>query len=231
VRAAHWREELAVAGHAVVRGVALDADDAALRSLATALCPAPRGAAARPAEGIARVEAMDVPRRDPTGRAILSTTADDFPLHTDDTFAAQPARFVLMHCWQADAAGGGTSLLAHVRDLLPRLDAAAIGLLREPLFASPFGLAPVLWDDPGDGQPCIRFNHRDFASFGERYGPRLTPAQAPVLDTVLAAARTCTTPIHLAPGDCLVVDNHRVLHGRTAFHQASGRLLKRLRVG
>jgi gamma-butyrobetaine dioxygenase len=135
-----------------------------------------------------------------------------------------------MHCWTSDAAGGGVSLLAHARDILARLAPTSARALREPTFPSPFGPAPVLWDEAGGSQPCIRFNHRDFASFGERYGPLLTAGQARVLDEVLAAAQDCTLHVRLEPGDCLVVDNHRVLHGRTAFDPASGRLLKRLRV-
>jgi hypothetical protein len=237
MQAAHWREQLAVAGHAVVRGVALDGENRALRALAVTLgATSASGSAPTPnqpnveANGISRVEAMDLPRRDPAGREILSTTAGVFPLHTDDTFVVRPARYVLMHCWKADAAGGGVSQLAHVRDLLPRLSAQSKAALRAAVFASPFGPSPVLWEDASSGTPCIRFNHRDLASFGERYGPALTADQTRVLDEVLVAARASAIDIRLAAGDCLVVDNHRVLHGRTAFDPGSGRLLKRLRV-
>lgn len=237
MQAADWREQLAVAGYAVVRGVALDGDNRALRALAATL-GATSGSGAGTAqnqpnveaEGISRVEAMDLPRRDPAGREILSTTAGIFPPHTDDTFVARPARYVLMHCWKADAAGGGVSQLAHVSDILPLLAPRSRAHLREAVFASPFGPAPVLWDDTASATPCIRFNHRDFASFGERYGPVLAADQVRVLDEVLKAARACAIEVRLAAGDCLVVDNHRMLHGRTAFDAGSGRLLKRLRV-
>lgn len=237
MQAADWREQLAVAGYAVVRGVALDGDNRALRALAATLgATSASGVGAAPnqpnaeADGISRVEAMDLPRRDPAGREILSTTAGVFPLHTDDTFVARPARYVLMYCWKADAAGGGVSQLAHVRDLLPQLAGQSRAHLREAVFASPFGPAPVLWGDAASATPCIRFNHRDFASFGERYGPVLTADRVRILDEVLVAARACAVDVRLAAGDCLVVDNHRVLHGRTAFDPGSGRLLKRLRV-
>lgn len=237
MQAADWREQLAVAGYAVVRGVALDGDNRALRALAATLGATSAsgvGAALNQpnveADGISRVEAMDVPRQDPAGRKILSTTAGVFPLHTDDTFVARPARYVLMHCWKADAAGGGVSQLAHVRDILPQLAAQSRAKLREAAFPSPFGPAPVLWDDAASATSCIRYNHRDFVSFSERYGPALTADQARLLDDVLAAARTCAVDVRLAAGDCLVVDNHRMLHGRTAFNPGSGRLLKRLRV-
>lgn len=231
-----WGERLAVAGYVVVPGVALDDDNAALRALGAAL-GATSVTGITPGQpnveqyGINRVEAMDVPRIDPGGRTVLSTSADDFPLHTDDTFARAPVHSVLMHCWQADPAGG-VSRVAHVADIVAGLTAATLERLRVADFPSPFGLAPVLFEpEAGSGPaPCIRFNHRDFASYGESYGPKLTADQIAALDEVLHAANRCVQELKLSPGDCLVVDNHRILHGRTAFSPGSGRLLKRLRV-
>jgi alpha-ketoglutarate-dependent taurine dioxygenase len=232
-----WRERLAVAGYVVVPRVALDEDNAALRALGAALGVASAtgitpGQPNVEQHGINRVEAMDLPRIDPGGRTVLSTSADDFPLHTDDTFARSPVRSVLMHCWQADAAGGGVSRVAHVADILAGLAPATVERLRLPDFPSPFGPAPVLFEpEAGDhAGPCIRFNHRDFVSYGERYGPALAPDQLAALDQVLAAANACVREMMLSREDCLVVDNRRVLHGRSAFSPRSGRLLKRLRV-
>jgi hypothetical protein len=232
-----WAERLAVAGYVVVPGVALDDDNAALRALGAAL-GATSATGITPGQpnveqyGINRVEAMDLPRIDPGGRTVLSTSADEFPLHTDDTFARSPVRSVLMHCWQADAAGGGVSRVAHVADILAGLAPATVDRLRVPDFPSPFGLAPVLFaPEAGHGNaPCIRFNQRDFVSYGERYGPTLAPDQLAALEQVLDAASRCVQELMLSREDCLVVDNRRVLHGRTAFSPRSGRLLKRLRV-
>ncbi len=231
-----WRERLAVAGYVVVPRVALDEDNHALRALGVALgAVSSTGVTAGQPNveqgAINRVEAMDVPRIAPGGRTVLSTSADDFPLHTDDTFARAPVRSVLMHCWQADAAGGGVSRVAHVADILVGLPPATAERLRVADFPSPFGLAPVLFEpEAGDRGPCIRFNHRDFVSYGERYGPALAPDQTAALDQVLHAANGCAREMMLARGDCLIVDNRRVLHGRSAFAPRSGRLLKRLRV-
>lgn len=235
-----WPEALMRQGFAVVPGIALDDDNAALRHLGARLGQASSHgirAGDRNAEqfGVNRVEAMDVPRLDPAGRVILSTSADDFPLHTDDTFTAAPVRWVLMHCWRADPAGGGVSVVTDLRDILPDLDAATIARLRVADFPSPYGLAPVLFpaaqaaahvEDPWG----IRFNLRDFVGYGERFGPALSAPQHEALQAVMAAAERHSRRLMLAPGDCLVVDNHRVLHGRSAFAPDSGRLLKRLRV-
>jgi alpha-ketoglutarate-dependent taurine dioxygenase len=230
--AAGWREHLAVAGWALVRGVAADEDNAALRALGQALGATSRsGLHAGPnleQHGINRVEAMDLPRLDPSGRVVLSTSADEFPLHTDDTFAASPARYVLMHCLRPDPSGGGVSLLGHADDIVARLPADTVARLRQCDFASPAGPQPVLFD--AGGAQGIRFNRRDMQGYGEKFGPVLSADQLAALDQLLAAARGCTHSLRMQAGDCLVVDNHRVLHGRTAFDPRSGRLLKRLRV-
>ena len=122
-----------------------------------------------------------------------------------------------------------------MRDILGDLDAATIARLRVADFPSPYGLAPVLFPLPaqaaGEGGPWgIRFNLRDFVGYGERFGPLLSPAQHDALRAAMAAAERHAQRLMLEAGDCLVVDNHRVLHGRSAFTPGCGRLLKRLRV-
>jgi hypothetical protein len=44
----------------------------------------------------------------------------------------------------------------------------------------------------------------------------------------LAAAHAAADQVLLEAGDCLVIDNRRVLQGRVAFDPASPRLLKRV---
>jgi alpha-ketoglutarate-dependent taurine dioxygenase len=228
-----WQERLRTVGHAVVHGVALDDDNAALRALGAQLGTASFHGA-RPGmpnvegHGVSSIQALDRPVLDPAGRVVLSTSPATFRLHTDDTFSRTPARWVLMHCWYADPAGGD-SLLAHVDDVLPRLPADMVRRLEAADFPSPDGPAPVLFGG-ADVVRKVRFNHRDFVGYGERFGPALAPDQLRCLDAVLLAAEAVSLRLRLETGDCLVVDNHRVLHGRTAFAAGSGRLLKRLRI-
>jgi len=47
------------------------------------------------------------------------------------------------------------------------------------------------------------------------------------LDHVIAA---CQVQFPLVRQDCLVIDNQRLLHGRTAFETDAARLLKRVRL-
>lgn len=229
-----WEEELRTSGVAVVRGVALDATNRELREIGAMLGSASLsgihpGSPNSEEFAICRVEALEQPCVDPVGQLILSTSAAEFPLHTDDTFAPQPARWVLMHCWRADEAGGGVSRVSRLTDFLPQLSTTAVKHLKAKGFASPFGSAPVLFAT-SEADMGIRFNRRDFDSYAKRFGPPLSGPQADALDEVMAAANAHAREVALSMGDCLIVDNWRVLHGRTAFAAGSGRLLKRLRV-
>ncbi len=156
-----------------------------------------------------------------------SATAGDFPLHTDGAHWKKPPHLVLLLCCRASAHGGDTTL-AHVDDVLAQLEARHI----QQLVNVPVGFddvdAPVLQQDPWR----IRWNHATLQRRHQRglWRPhRATLDACQALDVVLGglAARPA---LHLAPGELLVVDNTRVLHGRTTFVAASNRLLKRVRV-
>lgn len=225
--------DLDAQGWAVVPGLALDPDNAALLRLGRRLGQVslngykPDAPDAEP-EGVKRVEALSQPKLDPANEPVLSTTHRHFGLHTDDFFTAQPVRWVLMHCWQPDPTGGGRSLLADVRQIVPRLSAGALQRLQQPDFPGPAGWQPILQATARGWQ--VRFNHRDMVAFAACFGPALAPDQRAALDELDEVASVVASSLQLAPGDCLVVDNHRVLHGRTAFDAHSHRLLKRLRV-
>jgi hypothetical protein len=74
----------------------------------------------------------------------------------------------------------------------------------------------------------ILFNPTEFWLVGER----LTKGQKQAFNNFNEAVRD-TKPIllKLEPGECLVVDNGRMLHGRTPLSNNSDRLLKRYWVG
>jgi gamma-butyrobetaine dioxygenase len=144
----------------------------------------------------------------PHGRSYAST-AGETPLHSDSQrFAGRPPRLQVMLCARAARRGGATTLidtralLREIRDADPPLHAA----LRRDERRIPFvfgdvtgptvdGLAGEAWFTHSPMPP------RD--ELGEWLAPWLRRAPRIVLT--------------LAPGELLVVDNHRMLHGRTAF--------------
>lgn len=175
-------------------------------------------------DGVQRVEALVLPPNDQFGKPLLSGYHAAFPPHSDEAFAALPCRYVLLHCWRPDTKGGGASLLA-TRE---RIEAAVDGETRQALQSLrldyPFGPATTL------SPSLLRYNRSEVESLAQRHDQRLPAATHAWLDRFDAAFATATESVVLESGDLLLIDNHRTLHGRTAFAAGSSRLLKRVRV-
>jgi alpha-ketoglutarate-dependent taurine dioxygenase len=221
-------------GWAVLPSLTLDADNASLLALGqrfgkTSMLGNRSGAKHFENDGVNRVENADTPMRDGVGNPALSSTADEFPLHTDDSFAPAPARFVLMHCWQADASGGGQSWVAHVDAVLAIAPPDLIERLASSPYTTPYGSALVLQRDAQNAWR-LRFNLRDMIGFAKLRFQVISEQKRKDLTAFGELAMQCVKRISLERGDCIVVDNHRVLHGRSSFDAKSGRLIKRLRI-
>lgn len=150
------------------------------------------------------------------------------PLHTDHPEAA----FVCWFCEQQDEQDGA-SLLLDSRPIVEALPSDlcealhSVDLWCPPLCGGPPTLRyPVLWRRDG--------KERVFCSPWLRAASQLQVHQE-ALDEFRArvsnAARRGTVEVRLSPGDLLVVDNSRVLHGRRAIMPESARRLRRLWVG
>ncbi len=222
-----WREELSDNSAVVITAVPLDADNHNLRSIGQRLGEAStralplREGAVEPG-AVVRVEALKSTPLDQFGKALRSSSALPFALHTDESFCAIPARWVLLHCWRPDSEGGGESLLAKADPLSRAMWANADSNLKLPYA---IGDRPVIGDCPR-----LRFNPAEIAGECMARARAMTPAEVLLkrhLEEILIAH---AVRFRLGSGDLLIVDNHRVAHGRTAFHPASGRLLKRLRI-
>ena len=142
----------------------------------------------------------------------------------------------LLHCLTNAAQGGDSGLVDgfHAASLLRAEDPEAYRILtRVPV---PFAFAddrtelrahrPLIGTDPAGRIREIRFNNR---SIGTLHQP------ADVLDAFYAAYRRfgelllrseLQLDFRLTPGDCLVFDNTRLLHARTAFAESGDRHLQ-----
>ena len=76
----------------------------------------------------------------------------------------------------------------------------------------------------------VRFNRRDMLSFAKLRFQFVSEQKKQDLAAFEALAMQRKESVALRLGDCIVVDNHRVLHGRSGFDPKSGRLIKRLRI-
>jgi alpha-ketoglutarate-dependent taurine dioxygenase len=158
------------------------------------------------------------------GSVRLSATEAEFPCHTDCASDRDPPDLVLLHCARPDPHGGASTVVP-VEMLVPGLPAEVRAALSHCRFPFAFGRAAVL--EEGTGGARVRYNRHEIDKTGSL--DRDMANSLDVLDEALRTA-TCRAEVHLTRGDCLVVDNHRALHGRRAFTGGSGRLLHRARV-
>lgn len=224
-----WGAALEHTGMARLTGVPLDADNHSLRVLG-ALLGRPSTRALPWRAGlvepgcVSRVEALPLPPLDQFGKPLKSAAADDFALHSDESFCAQPARWVLLHCWRADPGGGGNLLLAR-----EQMHAGAVAKTRKALFSFalpyPVGNFPVI-----DAGGRVRFNVAEIGGEIHARGRSATSEESDWMMTFETLFARHAEHCRLASGELLIIDNHRVLHGRTGFARDSPRLVKRLRV-
>jgi alpha-ketoglutarate-dependent taurine dioxygenase len=225
---ARVRDDVQATGVVVVRSLPFGPVDM-LAPLAAALGRDSTVDAAAPAHDarMHAVAARPEPVTDSAGYVILSTTDQSFPCHTDDYFEERPADVVLLHCVrQSDV--GGDSLLAHLPDIILRIDEATVTLLSQPSYPTRFGVAPLLEQREGAFQ--IRYNRLEMERVASRVGIDISAEQVAALDTLDRAIAKSLTAFKLEPRDCLVLNNKTVVHGRTSFDAGSGRLLRRVKL-
>lgn len=208
---ARLRDEVARRGYAVARmgDVARDAAMAPWSFAERLLREAPRMVERQPIRAVAG------------GRSFAST--DVFtPLHTDSQlYLGAPPSAQVMVCARPAAQGGETHLVdawalceSIERDDPPLFDA----LLRTPrrmpfVFGDVFGATLALRGG------ALVFTH----------SPMDTPRDPVAARLVTHLARSERVALRVEAGEVLVVDNHRMLHGRSAFRDA-GREFVRLLV-
>ncbi|MEU9074395.1 TauD/TfdA family dioxygenase [Kitasatospora sp. NPDC048538] len=135
-------------------------------------------------------------------------------LHTECAQQPDPPRLILLACARAGDEGGesllvdGQAVLAELASHHPAaLDALSAD--RAAYFGGSGGhFAPVL-QQLSDGRWRLRLRQDDLARF--------SPDAEAHLPALRHAIDRNTLRLHLTPGQGVVLDNHRLLHGRTAF--------------
>lgn len=152
-----------------------------------------------------------------TSRALVMSD-EALDLHTDH----QRARYIAWHCIkQTDQ--GGSSLLLDVGALFDLLNKDEQLRLAEIRFAT-----HRVFDGDVDEQAFLTAGGEARRFY---YAPFLVLPQYrddPLLLRFRQLVREATpSQIHLQDGDVLIVDNHRILHGRTAIFGSKDRRLER----
>lgn len=145
-------------------------------------------------------------------------------LHTECAQLPHPPRLILLVCTRTADTGGesllvdGQAVLAELADIRPSA-LKALSAPRAAYFGGADGhFAPVLESLPG-GRWRLRLRQDSLARF--------SPDAAAHLPALRRAVERKTLRLPLARGQGLLLDNHRVLHGRTSF-TGERRLLRAL---
>jgi len=156
--------------------------------------------------------------------------------HTDEAYRDPVPTVQLQHVLRADAAGGASTLVDGFRLAadLRRDDAEAFGLLSTTVLRFWFADAatelvcdaPVI-DRYADGEVrAIRFSNHSAAPFLLPFD-YMEPFYAAYRAFGAMREQACyQLQLAMGPGDLYMVDNRRVLHGRTGFSAAGSRHLQ-----
>ncbi|AWZ10747.1 gamma-butyrobetaine dioxygenase [Streptomyces sp. ICC4] len=166
----------------------------------------------------------------------LAFTGARITPHTDNPYRDPVPTLQLLHCLRNEARGGDSGLVDgfHAAALLREREPEAFEVLTRVPVEFVFADArtelrahrPLIGVDPLGKVREIRFNNRSIATLHR---------PAAVLEEFYAAYRLFAELLErpelrldfrLAPGDCLVFDNTRLLHARTAFAESGGRHLQ-----
>ncbi|WP_106239236.1 TauD/TfdA family dioxygenase [Nonomuraea fuscirosea] len=166
--------------------------------------------------------------------ATLSERAGAVDFHTDAAYRSRPEDLVCLFVVRPAADGGLTLLLDAAtvdaelrRHALGERVLAALGEPRwgwrvpEAFSGGPADVSPRAAVMPGDG--TVRWRGDNLVG--------LTPEQRKVATWFGSLLKVVPGAVRLEhrPGDVIVIDNHRVMHGRTSFQDAA-RLLLRVRL-
>lgn len=163
-----------------------------------------------------------------TGRAIAP--------HTDNPYRDPVPTLQLLHCLSNAAEGGDSGLVDGFRAaaILREEDPSGFALLTRTLvpFAWSDGRAslradrPLVDVDPAGHVREVRFNNRSMQALGLRGEEAKAFYEAYLHFAEILARPELMVSFRLDAGDCVIFDNTRLLHARTAFSESGARHLQ-----
>ena len=150
--------------------------------------------------------------------------------HTDSSQSQNPHSIVIFGMSRPDEIGGESQLVV-IDELLALLDGKTTDLLRQPIW--PLGNRPksILETNRSTGETRISYYRKQLERSLE-LGASLSQQQLAALSTLDATITRLAEQrsFRLEKGETLLINNHKVLHGRTALAEDSNRLMIRYRL-
>jgi L-asparagine oxygenase len=145
--------------------------------------------------------------------------AAELVVHTEASFARVSPDFLALLCLRADPDGAAKTTVADIGKTIGDLGASVRECLAQPCYA----FETDNYDCIIDGRALTRpvpvlkeWNGRHFVEFSNSL-TAVTADSAKALATLAEALALNAVSVALQPGDLLVLNNRRVVHGRTAF--------------
>ncbi|MGH3832197.1 MAG: TauD/TfdA family dioxygenase [Pseudonocardiaceae bacterium] len=171
-----------------------------------------------------RIEAAQNPVAYGDGSVLASTTNEALPLHVDGVNRVNAYDFIALLIWKIDPSGPFTSFMT-LDDVKSRLPATTLTELERPQWPFRYGQASILREN----RKSIYYNPQLNERWSARYPIQRHEAQAALaeLDSILTLDDAMEFPAEA--GDCIIVTNTRVLHGRREIPADRQRVIKRIR--
>ena len=164
-------------------------------------------------------------------KQISSSSRVKLQLHTETAFHPYRPDYVVLYCVRGDAAAATT--YATLDDLLRNLDSDCVKVLLQKRFVTSIDLSFRAGGEP-DQVVLTSVLHRSDYGLRLRYDQQLMRGVDHVASAALVqvsrAIDKSVRSVTLEAGDALVLDNHTVVHGRSAFsprYDGTDRWLKR----
>jgi L-asparagine oxygenase len=143
--------------------------------------------------------------------------------HVEMAFSPFRSDYVALLCLRGDHEQQAATMLSSIDTVLPLLDPATVEVLEAPRFRTRVDRSFLLAEDRTDDvwiDPICVFNDPRSrpqlrVDFAETQGK--DPPAERALDALRGAMLETQAAVYLGPGDLIIVDNNRAVHGRSSF--------------
>jgi L-asparagine oxygenase len=169
-----------------------------------------------------------VPAPGSESRQLSTSSSVQLAWHTETAFHPHKPRYLLLLCLRGDPRAH--TLLCSIDDVLPSLGANEVATLREPRFRTRPDESFLEPGATGELGPPLAVLDGDTFTYDEDLMVGTDADAQAALERLGEVVHDAATALTLDAGDLLVIDNHRVVHGRSPFparYDGSDRWLQR----
>ena len=178
---------------------------------------------------IHEVKKVDSTIIDKNGFIPYSLTNKELSCHTEDYFNAKASNIILFYCVRKAEIGGETYLV-NIDEIINDLTPTEIEFLSNTIFPTPTNLTSILTYSQSEKKYHIKYSRIIINKVESKEPNRVTSEMITVFNKLDKLLSEHKTVFQLAENSCIILDNTRVLHGRSSFNENSDRLIFRIKL-